>query len=95
MVFIEVVYYDDVLVNIFGGNVEALTGLLNINILRVYKNRLMAYSPLHRYIFPSSSIPLLPSSNDANRSAFQQMAADKTVSVPMGKPLLIFITYYN
>lgn len=48
MQILETVFYDDLLVNIFGGNVDAMTELLNLNIIRVKGNILKAYSPLYR-----------------------------------------------
>ena len=57
----DVVYYDDIVSNIFGGNVEAFTGLLNANLLRVTGNRVTAYSPLYRYILYPLSLSLSPS----------------------------------
>eukprot|EP00026_Physarum_polycephalum_P003214 Phypoly_transcript_03224.p1 GENE.Phypoly_transcript_03224~~Phypoly_transcript_03224.p1 ORF type:complete len:663 (+),score=76.48 Phypoly_transcript_03224:508-2496(+) len=47
----DFVYYDDIVANVFGGNVELFTSLLSINILLVKGNRVIAYSSLHRAAF--------------------------------------------
>lgn len=47
----DIIAYDDLLFNVFGGNVNALNALLNTNLLRISGNGVTAYSPLYRSAF--------------------------------------------
>jgi len=89
----DVVYYDDIVANIFGGNVEAFNSLVQLNIFSVRQTRVTAYSRLYRSAFMAMvedkhiSIPMdrqvifesLESSKTKLREVLDELVKIKTV----------------